>query len=72
MGIRQEMRVRITAPGEFHNWEAVVQPFRGRKRHHGVWVLVPGHPWQEKLPNQLWHFNDNEVEDSELNKIALD
>lgn len=52
-------RVRITASGVFHGWEGVVQ---AKQTYRGVWLLVPGHPWQEKWPDTWWHFNDNEVE----------
>ena len=56
-------RVRITAQGEFHGWEGIVQPFpvRNHQTHHGAWILVPGHPWQKREPNVAWHFNDNEL-----------
>jgi len=53
-------RVQITAQGEFHGWEGTVQPPPYRNRP-GAWLLIPGHPWQEREPSVAWHFNDNEL-----------
>lgn len=58
MTLEQGTRVRILAQGKFRGWDGIVQ---ARKSGQGFWLFIPGHPWQAREPDLLWHFYDHEI-----------